>query len=419
MLKSDLYSFLDSAISVYHTSSRIREYLLSKGFYELREDEVFSINRGGKYFVIRNSCAVIAFTVPENFDSFSIISSHIDSPTFKVKVNPMIKKVTGNTLNVEPYGGMLVYSFFDRPSDIAGRFFVLEDGKVCERLFSFSRPVCSLVSLAIHQNRKANEGLSFSMQNEVQPLLSLPGGKDDLLEVAADILKVKKDQILSYDLFLANTEKAQEWGLNREFFSSARIDDLSSAYLSIRALSECESGKRINIAALFNNEEVGSSSNEGALSTFLSDTISRISSALDISDEERLVMYSKSLIISSDNAHAKHPCFESKSDVTNTVRLNGGVVIKYSANLKYTTDAYSAACVKALMIENKIKYQEFVNNSDVPGGSTLGNLSLHRAGIPTCDVGMPQLAMHSSYETAGVDDIESMYRLFCAFYKKR
>ena len=130
-------------------------------------------------------------------------------------------------------------------------------------------------------------------------------------------------------------------------------------------------------------------------------------------------MYSKSLIISSDNAHAKHPCFESKSDVTNTVRLNGGVVIKYSANLKYTTDAYSAACVKALMIENKIKYQEFVNNSDVPGGSTLGNLSLHRAGIPTCDVGMPQLAMHSSYETAGVDDIESMYRLFCAFYKKR
>ncbi|MDY5931112.1 MAG: M18 family aminopeptidase [Candidatus Ornithospirochaeta sp.] len=413
MLK-DLLSFISSSPSQFHAVDSMKRMLSAAGFAELDERKRYSLKRGGAYYVSRNSSSLIAFRIPEGgFSSYSVISAHTDSPTFRLKPNPEVSASGYTVLNAEGYGGMLISSWFDRPLSIAGRAFVLEDGSIKEHLVSFDRDLVMIPSLAIHQNREANKGINYSIQKEVRPLIA--EGECSIDGLIAECLGVERKSILSSDLFLVNRTAPSVWGACGEFFSSPRIDDLECAYTAVRAIIESSSSDKLQIAALFDNEEVGSGTKQGALSDFLYQTIQRIMISLSVDEEERMMIQSSSFMLSADNGHAVHPNYPEKSDIVNHPRLNGGVLLKLSANQKYTTDGESYGFARFILERNSIPYQDFVNNSDVPGGSTLGNLSTQKVSIRTADVGLAQLAMHSSYESAGSRDIEHLYRFFRAF----
>lgn len=416
-LTRDFINFIDGAPSAFHVVSRLEELLKEKGFTELKETDRFRLERTGRYYVKRNGTSLIAFIVPEkDFTSFSIASAHTDSPCFKIKWDPEISSSGVTTLNVETYGGLLLAPWFDRPLSIAGRVMVQnEDGSVSERLFDFERDMVQIVNLAIHQNREANNGHKYRVQKELLPLFSDGFEKGSFLSAVADKLGVAVESIVDYDLYLYNRQKGTFWGLEDRFFSAPRIDDVLCAYTAARALCETSSCLSMPVVALFDNEETGSGTKQGALSDFLSTTLTRIMLSLGKDEEEKYMAYASSFMLSADNGHAVHPNYSEQSDVVNKPRMNGGVLLKYSANQKYTTDAESAALVRTLCRKAGVPVQAFLNNSDVPGGSTLGNLSSQKVSIRTADIGVAQLAMHSSYETAGSEDTESLYKLFRVF----
>lgn len=407
-----LTDFIASSPSPFHAVDNAEALLVSHGFTKLHEDEPFNIKRGGSYFVTRSSSALIAFTVPDSPASFHIAAAHTDSPCFKIKWNPVVK---GNgmpsRINTESYGGLLLYTWFDKPLSAAGRV-ITRDGEKHIDL----RDKLNLVipSLAIHQNREANNGWKISVQKEMLPLFS--DGDKSFLSILAEECNSRMEDIIDYDLFLYNSTPAVFTGAEKEYFSSPRIDDLECAYTSLVSLPETGSSTSINMTALFDNEETGSGTRQGALSDFLRSTIERISFSLGWNEEERHIAVSKSFMLSADNGHAVHPSYPEKSDITNHPRMNGGVLLKYAASQKYTTNASTGAFVRRLLEENDIPYQVFFNNSDLPGGSTLGNLSTEKISLPTADIGAAQLSMHSSYETAGVRDVEALKALFTAFF---
>ena len=416
-----LIDFISSSPSPYHVVENMAKKLSSLGYRELDERGPFNLEKGQCCFVRRNSSSMIAFRIPqERFTSFHCVSAHTDSPTFKIKPNPVDTSSSHySTLNVETYGGLVLNSWFDRPLSIAGRVYVRTDRGPEERLVDFDRDLVSIPSLAIHQNRQVNDGVKISVQKEMKPLLSCDMDRAVFLSLLSDRLCAGKDDILDYDLFLYNRTQPGIWGAEGEFVSSPKLDDLMCAYSAFRALCEAEGSPCLDIIALFDNEETGSSSRQGALSDFLFSTLRRICLSLSYSEEEMYMLFASSNMLSSDNGHALHPNYTEKCDITNKPVINGGVIIKYSANQKYTTDASTGAYVKDLMIRNGIPYQIFVNNSDVTGGSTLGNLSMHQVSIPTCDIGLAQLSMHSSYECAGVEDASYIYRLFKAYFEEQ
>ena len=372
-----LISFIGKSPSSFHAVRNLEEELTDNGFIALDEKRRWSIERGKSYFVTRNGSALIAFRIPEGKpEGFSIIASHTDSPSFKVKVNPeIVSSGLYTTLNAEGYGGMLIAPWFDRPLSIAGRVFIRNGNGYESRLVDFARPFVMIPSL----------------------------GTDE-------------KNLLEYDLYLYPRMDGTIWGLDNEFFSAPKIDDLMCAYSSIQGLINAKNGKNISIAALFDNEETGSGTKQGALSDFMKSAIKRICLSLGIDDEEKAMLLASSHLISADNCHALHPCYAEKCDVTNKPKVNGGVAIKFSAAQKYTTDAESASFLRCLLEDNGIPYQYFVNNSDIPGGSTLGNLSQQEVSIPSVDIGAAQLAMHSPYETAGVKDVKPLIDLGKVFF---
>lgn len=410
----ELINFLNNCPTHFHFVEKAKKMLSEAGFVELDERKRFSLERGKSYYVTRNSSAMIAFRVPETFERIHIISAHTDSPCFRIKGKPEIKNgAMPNRLNVETYGGLLLSPWFDRPLKVAGRVFVKgADGPV-EKLVELDTTVL-IPNLAIHQNREANTGWKISVQREMLPIYS--EGELSLIDEVSNKLSVSKEEILDMDLYLSNNVDGRIWSKDSAYFSASRIDDLECAYASVVALSENSySDNQISMIALFDNEETGSGTKQGALSDFLGNTISRIASSLGLDEEEKIMLISSSRMVSADNAHAVHPAWGEKADVTNKVFMNGGVVIKYAANQKYTTDGESGAFIKDLMDKNGIPHQDFYNNSDVNGGSTLGNLSSQKVSIRTCDIGMAQLAMHSPYETAGVKDVKIAIDFFKAF----
>ncbi len=413
----NLIEFIRKSPSPFHVVDNFRTLLKESGFMELDERKRFSLEKGRKYFVTRNSTSIIAFTLPEtDIKGYSIISAHTDSPGFRLKPNPEVTS-SGEytTLNIEGYGGMLLSPWFDRPLSIAGRAFVKRGEEVKEELVDFDEDLVTIVNLAIHQNRKANEGINYKVQKELLPLFALGNEKGTFTKYLAKKLNAEEKDVLDADLFLYNRTPASIWGLNKEFFSSSKIDDLGCAYNAIAALKDSKESSKIQMVALFDNEEVGSGTKQGALSDFLKSTLDRIAYALSFDEEKRLMLIQDSFMLSADNGHALHPNYPEVCDIVNKPILNKGILIKYSANQKYTTDASSGAFVKQLCLQHDIPYQIFVNNSDVPGGSTLGNLSSQRVSIRTADVGICQLAMHSPYESAGCKDNEYLFRLFEAF----
>lgn len=319
-------------------------------------------------------------------------------------------------LNVEGYGGMLMAPWFDRPLSVAGRVVVRNNGELKERLVNIDRDLVMIPSLAIHMNREANRGIAYNPQKDLLPLLGCGNSNVRLLEILAEDMQIEARDILAHDLFLYNRMNGTIWGADREFVSSPRLDDLQCAFASMEGMLSGKKEESIAVHCVLDNEEVGSRTKQGAASTFLKDTLRRINDSLGRSYEEYLMTLADSFMISADNAHALHPNYAEKADPVNRPLLNGGVVIKYNANQKYCTDAVSAARFKELCEKAGVKYQAFVNRSDVPGGSTLGNISNTQIPMNTVDIGLPQLAMHSPYETAGAEDTWSLIKVAEEFF---
>lgn len=407
-----LLDFIEKSPTAFQAVDEMQKRLTENGFEVLSEKEYWKLVPGGKYLVTRNNSALIAFCIPEKESRvFHIMASHSDSPSFKIKENPEIKVDNSYVkLNVEKYGGMLMAPWFDRPLSVAGRVIIRRNDGLEEKLVDIKRDLVMIPNLAIHMNREANNGVAYNPQKDLQPLFAVGNTDRTLLEIIAEQTGVKKEDIISHDLFLYNRMLGTIWGADKEFVSSARLDDLQCAFASMEGLLRAQNHGSIAVHCVMDNEEVGSGTKQGAASTFLKDTLLRINMGLGRTYEEYLMTLAGSFMVSADNAHALHPNYTDKTDPTNHPVLNKGIVIKFNANQKYCTDAVSAAIFKELCTKAGVPYQTFVNRSDIAGGSTLGNISNTQVPMNTVDIGLPQLAMHSPYETAGVKDTEYLVR---------
>lgn len=417
-----LTDFIKKSPTAYHAVSELEERLLKEGFTKLNENEKWNLKKGGKYFVQRSGSSIISFKIPaKDYKGFYMIASHSDSPSFKIKENPEIESSSAYvTLNVEKYGGMLCAPWFDRPLSIAGRVMVKSQGAavgVESKLVNVDKDLVMLPSLAIHMDREANDGHKYNAQKDMLPVFGDITSKDTFMKVIAKAAGVKEKDIVSHDLFLYNRVEASVWGAGDEYVSAGRLDDLECCYGSFEGFIKAENKKNVIMHVVFDNEEVGSTTRQGAASTFLKDTLVRINDAFGKSREDYLISLAESFMVSADNAHAIHPNYAEKADPVNRPQMNKGIVIKYNANQKYTTDAASGAICKLICEKAGVPFQTFTNRSDVAGGSTLGNISGTQVAIRTVDIGMAQLAMHSPYETAGVKDVDYLVDFSRTFYE--
>ncbi len=417
-ISRDLIHFIAKSPSTFHAVRGIKAALLYAGFTEIREEDTWQIEKGGKYVVTRNGSALMAFTVPqEGAEAFHITASHCDSPTFKIKENPEIADGPYVKLNVEGYGGMIMSTWLDRPLSVAGRLLVAENSHLAEKLVAIDGTMLVIPSVAIHMDRSVNQHKEWKVQKDMLPLYGMTGAKTPFMDVIAAAAKVKAEDILAHDLILYSRVPGTIWGEEREFISSPKLDDLQCAFACFRGFTQGQKEKYISVYALFDNEEVGSATSQGAGSTFLANTLERLARSLGYSYDETMAMIARSFMISADNAHSVHPNHPEYADPVNRPVINGGIVIKYSAAQKYATNAFSAAYFKKLCKDHDIPTQTFTNHSDNPGGSTLGNISNTVIAMPTVDIGLPQLAMHSSYETAGVKDTAYLVDAVTKFYE--
>ena len=413
---------LKNSYSPFHVVDNLKQELIKAGFIELKETESYDLVSGKSYFVTRNDSSLIAFKLPSKITSvsFLISATHTDSPTFKVKPNPVIRFNNLLSLNVEPYGGMINSSWMDRPLSIAGRILYRSDDVLRIKLINIDKDLLQIPNVCIHMNREVNSGYKFDASKDMIPLLGTITDKEfdffEFLKKEADLNS--DDEILSHDLFLYNRDKPRLVGLNQEFISSPKLDDLMSTYSALLGFLETkiDDADVIPLYAAFDNEEVGSLTRQGANSTFLKDTLTRITRNLNADYEASIA---SSFLLSIDNAHADHPNHPEYTDKTTKIELNKGVVIKYNANQSYTSDAYSSAIVKSLLKDLNLNYQEFTNRSDLRGGSTLGNLSNSEVSLISCDIGLPQLAMHSANELAGSHDIDDLVKLTSYYFSHK
>ena len=411
-----LISFISESPTMFHAAENISQKLINDGFEALNEWETWDLKPGGKYFTVRNNSSVIAFKIGGGeISGFNIFSSHSDSPMFKLKPNAEMETLGHYIrLNTEVYGGAILSSWLDRPLSIAGRVALNSGDGVRSALVNLSDISLVIPNVAIHFNRNVNEGYNFNPQVDTIPILGSLDMKGRLSKITADALGAKEKDILSAELFIYNKTLGTVWGNDGEFVSSPRLDDLQCAYAGLNGFLSAQNDKRVNILCVFDNEEVGSATKQGADSDFLILTAERIARALSL-DLPRLL--SQSFAISADNAHAVHPNPPEFSDATNQPYLNGGIVIKQTARQSYATDAVSDAILRKICMSCGAPVQEYSNRSNIRGGGTLGNISATRVSVPTVDIGLAQLAMHSSYETAGSMDTLYLERAAGEFFR--
>lgn len=414
-MNKKLFDYIASSPTAYHAAAHTAGMLKNAGYKELFEGEEWKIKSGRGYFVRRNGSSLIAFRVPSaEASGFMITASHSDSPCFKIKENPEIADKYYVKLSTEGYGGMIYSSWIDRPLAVAGRVTVKTEKGIEIRLVDTKEPVALIPNVAIHMNRQVNSGMSYNAAVDLAPLYG--GEKDSFKGYIASLAGVGEGDLVTTDLFLYNPQTGYEWG---SYVSAPRLDDLQCAFASLTAFIESADALTVSSAvpvyALFDNEEVGSQTKQGAASTFLFDVLSRAAAALG-KDYSRLV--ANSFMVSCDNAHANHPNHPEYSDKNHTVYMNNGIVIKYNANQKYTSDAVSVALFKLICDEAKAPVQYYANRADMAGGSTLGNIANTQVSLNTVDIGLPQLAMHSSFETAGKKDTKYLVRALSKFYSK-
>ncbi len=406
-----LTAFLDGAKSVYHAAAQIAAELEQAGYTCLQESQNWDLMPGGKYYLTRGGTAVMAFRIPEGTPKgFMMSASHADRPTFKVKENGTLAgKYT--RLAVERYGGMLMGTWLDRPLSVAGRVLVQTDRGIESKLVDIDRDLLLIPNVAIHMNRQANEGYKW---NPAVDLLPLMGGADAKERFDALLKEAAGGEILGHDLYLYVRQKASVWGLDEEFLSSAALDDLECAWCCTQGFLKADPSGSVPVLCVFDSEEVGSSSLQGAASDLLENLLGRICAAMGWDLTQLLA---SSFMVSADNAHAVHPNHPELADAANAPVMNGGVVMKFNANQRYTTDGMSGGVFRTVCKRAQVPVQTYYNRADLPGGSTLGNISLCHVSVPTVDVGLPQLAMHSSYETAGVKDVQFLVTAMQCYYE--
>lgn len=419
------FDFVSNATSPYHVVQTSIDFLKEKGFTELDFTTNWSLTPNTAYYTKPYGTTLFAFRTPENITTdsiFRICASHTDHPGFRIKPNPDIQEKGYWKLNVETYGGVILNTWLDRPLSIAGKV-SLKSNTVfypdC-RLMDSKRPLLTIPNLAIHMNRSINSGVELNKQTDMLPLFSVFEPKmqpESFVQFLANELQVSAEDILDFDLYIYNTENGCTFGLNQTLCSCPRLDNLTSVYSSLAGITSCTGTENdFQIALLYDNEEIGSRTKQGADSAITQILLEKISSSFGITKENCQNMLLKSFMVSADVAHALHPNHPEKNDVTNFVRLDGGVAIKMSANQKYATDTETIAVLQQLCVSNDIPFQKFVNRSDIPGGSTLGTITSSWLPMQTVDIGVPILAMHSARETASIRDILSLQRLIEAFY---
>lgn len=448
----DFLSYMEDSTTAFQAVAEAAKRLEAEGYDRIEEKDKWNIKAGDKKYVVRNDSSLIAFRIPGDFTNsrgedsdrdvitdgttgitgFHMICAHGDSPSYKLKENPVI--TVGDSylkLNVEKYGGMIMESWFDRPLSLAGRIVVQKKADSEEagsqkyapkhnqmpvlesRLVDLKAPLFVIPSLAIHMQRGKGQEKELNPQLHLLPLAGTHVKEDMLMEKLAEAAAVEKNDILGTDLYLYPVQMPMVMGMEGELIGAPRLDDLACVYCGLQALIKANPRKKVSVLAIFDNEEVGSTTMQGAASDFLLRTITRVTESLGLNREQLLA---ESFLISGDNAHAWHPNYGDKADPTNKPVLNKGIVIKYHGGQKYTTSAYSGAFVKAICQQENIPYQTYHNRSDIAGGSTLGNIALTNVSVPAADIGLPQLAMHSAFETAGIEDIAHMQDFMQKFY---
>jgi len=410
--------FLNKSHSPYHAIKEVENQLKEAGFVRLRENSLWTLENNRYYYVVRNQSSLIAFKIPEmvNVKSINIVASHSDSPALKIKPIAEINNPNYGKFNVEVYGGALLSTWLDRPLSIAGRVTIKDNGALVNKLIDFNEFNAIIPNVAIHQNREANNGYKWNPQVDLLPITADKSQEDALKEMIASRLSIEKDDILAHDLYLYDYVPAALWGQEKEFISGQRIDNLESVFTSLEAFKLGYSRNAINMLAIFDNEEVGSTTKQGMASSFLSDTIERIYGSFFYNQTDIKAVLANSFLLSADNAHAVHPNHPELYDGVNQTFMNKGVVIKTSASQSYVTDSMSNAIVTTLANRAGVPTQLFANKSDVRGGSTQAAISTINLPIMAADVGLAQLAMHSCYETCGAKDVESMYKLMNELY---
>jgi len=404
-----LINYLENSKTAYHAHDNAIKFLTENGYTELKENQKYEISVGGKYFVSKDGSALIAFNVGKEL-AFNIVASHSDSPCFKLKYNPEIKVENYYKFNVEKYGGGILYSWFDRPLTVAGRV-ILSNGESLESKTFTSTKTFVIPSVAIHFNRTVNDGIKFNPQTDLSPIADIisSGGLDKELKEF-----VGSNQLIDADLYLICNQAPFISGYSNALLSSPRIDNLASAISSLEALVNCQP-KGIAVVYIADNEEVGSSTKQGAGSKFLADTLRRITEGLGKADQLDIAL-ANSFMVSDDNAHATHPNHPELSDPTNKVKMGEGIVIKHHANQNYTSDAFSTAIIKQIFNKTGVKYQDFFMRSDLPCGGTLGAISSRQVSIRSVDIGLAQLAMHSAVETMALSDYNEAVKGLTAFF---
>lgn len=420
----ELINFVEKSVSPFHAVMAIEEELKNSGYEELKQNEKWSLEKGKKYYLKKNSSAIFAFNICGKVEEgYKIVGGHTDSPCFRIKTNPEMVENGYVKFNTEVYGGPILNTWLDRPLSFAGRV-SLRNSDVLNpqiRFVNIDRPIMIIPNLAIHMNRKVNEGVQLNKQKELLPIAGIIDSEfkkeNFLIRLLAKELKVNEADILDFDLFTYEYEKGKVIGLNEEFISCAKLDDLEMVHAGLEAIVSAEGKSGINILVCFDNEEVGSGTKQGAGSKLLSSLLERIAIGLNATREEYMIGISNSFMISSDMAHAVHPNFPEKADPTNKPIINKGPVIKISASQSYTTDADSAAVYKMICEKAGVPYQVFFNRSDERGGSTIGPITTTHLDIRSVDIGNPMLAMHSVRELAGVADHTYVKKSFEQFFQ--
>ena len=415
-----LLSFLEKSPTAFQAVENLAELLAASGFVRLEECNEWKLEAGKGYFLTKNQSTILAFRTPiDKPRQMLLTASHTDSPSFKLK--DLYGTGVFNTytmLDTEPYGGSIYASWFDRPLSIAGRLIIAEGALLKSKPISVDRDLLLIPSVAIHQNREVNKGVALNPAIDLQPLFG--NGENSfysLRKILAETAGCNPDAIKGADLFLYNRTPGSIWGKEEEFFSSPRIDNLMCAYGTFQGFLKAGSSfDSLNVYASFDNEEVGSNTKQGAGSVFLRNTLERVAKSLGV-DFYKLM--ANGFLVSADNAHAVHPNHPELYDKSNVPQMNGGLVIKTNAAQRYATDGLSSAFMEEICLRAKVPVQRFANRSDQPGGSTLGSIADTHLPILTVDVGMAQLAMHSSYETAGCSDVPYLEATLKQFYETK
>ena len=404
-----LFEFIRKSPSAYHTVDTVKSLLISEGYTELSPMENWKDRPSGKYFTVKNGTSLIAFRTRKCNKGFMIVASHSDSPAFRLKLG---EETVGayTRISTEKYGGMIHYTWLDRPLSLAGRVVVKTDKGLKSCLVNLDKDIATIPSVAIHLNRGVNEGYKFNPATDLQALVGSAEAKGSIISEIARMADTAPENIVSHDLFLYNRDEGKVFGVKDEYILSPRLDDLECVFSSLMGFLSADESESVPVLAIFDNEEVGSETKQGAASTFLYDTLSAIAG-----DSYRS-MLANSFMVSADNAHAKHPNHPELSDAENAPIMNGGIVIKWNANQKYTTDAVSDSVFKTVCERANVKTQTYYNRADMPGGSTLGSIANTKVSIPTVDIGLAELAMHSANETAGAYDVDAMISAITEFY---